>query len=199
MYMRLVTECDYREGRTQEEAFAAALSVADLAESPGIEGVCLACGVAPLGVPEAVASGSGRLCHGDESHDEGARRRRALMLPILSEPVARRLIGGMKAPSPATPFPPELPQQTFCAIRPRAGARWAEKHCFVVGAWPDRSALRSCGVVRRREQGADSEEQAIDHLQGAQVAVIERRRGELRILSGCAVGFSELGELPHGS
>src|SRR5262245_60541892 len=31
MYVGLVMECDYREGRTQEEAFAEALSVADLA------------------------------------------------------------------------------------------------------------------------------------------------------------------------
>jgi hypothetical protein len=37
MYLGLVMECDYREGRTQEEAFAEALSVADLAEVSGIE------------------------------------------------------------------------------------------------------------------------------------------------------------------
>jgi len=42
MYMGLVMECDYREGRTQEEAFGEALSVADLAESSGIDGVWLA-------------------------------------------------------------------------------------------------------------------------------------------------------------
>ena len=42
MYIGLVMECDYREGRTQEEAFAEALSVTDLAEGSGIDGVWLA-------------------------------------------------------------------------------------------------------------------------------------------------------------
>ena len=42
MYVGLVMECDYREGRTQEEAFAEALSVADLAEAAGLDGVWLA-------------------------------------------------------------------------------------------------------------------------------------------------------------
>src|SRR5262245_21053923 len=42
MYAGLVMECDFREGRTQEEAFAEALSVADLAESRGLDGVWLA-------------------------------------------------------------------------------------------------------------------------------------------------------------
>ncbi len=42
MYMGLVMECDYREGRTQEEAFAEALSLADLAEDSGLDGVWLA-------------------------------------------------------------------------------------------------------------------------------------------------------------
>jgi alkanesulfonate monooxygenase SsuD/methylene tetrahydromethanopterin reductase-like flavin-dependent oxidoreductase (luciferase family) len=42
MYVGLVMECDYREGRTQEEAFAEALSVADLAETSGLDGVWLA-------------------------------------------------------------------------------------------------------------------------------------------------------------
>jgi alkanesulfonate monooxygenase SsuD/methylene tetrahydromethanopterin reductase-like flavin-dependent oxidoreductase (luciferase family) len=42
MYVGLVMECDYREGRTQEEAFAEALSVADLAENSGLDGVWLA-------------------------------------------------------------------------------------------------------------------------------------------------------------
>src|SRR5262245_10184693 len=42
MYMGLVMECDYREGRTQEEAFAEALTVADIAEASGIDGVWLA-------------------------------------------------------------------------------------------------------------------------------------------------------------
>jgi len=42
MYVGLVMECDYREGRTQEEAFAEALSVADLAEASGLDGVWLA-------------------------------------------------------------------------------------------------------------------------------------------------------------
>src|SRR5215468_5561206 len=42
MYVGLVMECDFREGRTQEEAFAEALSVADLAEASGIDGVWLA-------------------------------------------------------------------------------------------------------------------------------------------------------------
>jgi alkanesulfonate monooxygenase SsuD/methylene tetrahydromethanopterin reductase-like flavin-dependent oxidoreductase (luciferase family) len=42
MYVGLVMECDYREGRTQEEAFSEAFSVADLAETSGIDGVWLA-------------------------------------------------------------------------------------------------------------------------------------------------------------
>src|SRR5499426_3671557 len=42
MYIGLVMECDYREGRSQEEAFAEALSIADLAERSGIDGVWLA-------------------------------------------------------------------------------------------------------------------------------------------------------------
>ncbi|PWU19954.1 MAG: hypothetical protein C5B48_13100 [Candidatus Rokuibacteriota bacterium] len=42
MYVGLVMECDYREGRTQEEAFAEALSVADFAEASGIDGVWIA-------------------------------------------------------------------------------------------------------------------------------------------------------------
>ena len=42
MHVGLVMECDYREGRTQEEAFAEALSVADLAEEYGLDGVWLA-------------------------------------------------------------------------------------------------------------------------------------------------------------
>jgi alkanesulfonate monooxygenase SsuD/methylene tetrahydromethanopterin reductase-like flavin-dependent oxidoreductase (luciferase family) len=42
MYIGLVMECDYRDGRTQEEAFAEALSIADLAEASGIDGVWLA-------------------------------------------------------------------------------------------------------------------------------------------------------------
>ena len=41
MHVGLVMECDYREGRTQEEAFAEALSVADLAEASGIDGVII--------------------------------------------------------------------------------------------------------------------------------------------------------------
>src|SRR5437660_11456288 len=42
MHVGLVMECDYREGRTQEEAFAEALSVADIAEESGLDGVWLA-------------------------------------------------------------------------------------------------------------------------------------------------------------
>src|SRR5213592_3535966 len=42
MHVGLVMECDYREGRTQEEAFAEALSIADLAEESGLDGVWLA-------------------------------------------------------------------------------------------------------------------------------------------------------------
>jgi hypothetical protein len=34
------------------------------------------------------ASESGRLCHGDGGHEWGARRRRALMLPILEKRMA---------------------------------------------------------------------------------------------------------------
>jgi hypothetical protein len=36
------------------------------------------------------ASESGRLCHGDGRHEGGTRRRRALMLPILSSSSERR-------------------------------------------------------------------------------------------------------------
>src|SRR5262245_15121153 len=42
MYIGMVMECDFRDGRTQEEAFAEALDVADLAEASGIDGVWLA-------------------------------------------------------------------------------------------------------------------------------------------------------------
>jgi alkanesulfonate monooxygenase SsuD/methylene tetrahydromethanopterin reductase-like flavin-dependent oxidoreductase (luciferase family) len=42
MHVGLVMECDYRDGRTQEEAFAEALSVCDLAEASGLDGVWLA-------------------------------------------------------------------------------------------------------------------------------------------------------------
>jgi alkanesulfonate monooxygenase SsuD/methylene tetrahydromethanopterin reductase-like flavin-dependent oxidoreductase (luciferase family) len=42
MHVGLVMECDYREGRTQEEAFAEALSIAELAETHGLDGVWLA-------------------------------------------------------------------------------------------------------------------------------------------------------------
>jgi alkanesulfonate monooxygenase SsuD/methylene tetrahydromethanopterin reductase-like flavin-dependent oxidoreductase (luciferase family) len=42
MHVGLVMECDYREGRTQEEAFAEAFSIADLAENYGLDGVWLA-------------------------------------------------------------------------------------------------------------------------------------------------------------
>ena len=42
MHVGLVMECDYREGRTQEEAFAEAFSIADLAEEGGLDGVWLA-------------------------------------------------------------------------------------------------------------------------------------------------------------
>src|SRR5262245_39536259 len=42
MHVGMVMQCDHREGRTQEEAFAESLSIADLAERSGIEGVWLA-------------------------------------------------------------------------------------------------------------------------------------------------------------
>src|SRR5437667_12907899 len=42
MYAGLVMECDYREGRTQEEAFAEAFSIAEIAEDYGLDGVWLA-------------------------------------------------------------------------------------------------------------------------------------------------------------
>jgi alkanesulfonate monooxygenase SsuD/methylene tetrahydromethanopterin reductase-like flavin-dependent oxidoreductase (luciferase family) len=41
MHVGLVMECDYREGRTQEEAFAEAMSIAEIAET-GLDGVWLA-------------------------------------------------------------------------------------------------------------------------------------------------------------
>lgn len=42
MYSGLVMECDYREGRTQEEAFSEAFSIAKIAEDCGLDGVWLA-------------------------------------------------------------------------------------------------------------------------------------------------------------
>ena len=42
MHVGLVMECDYREGRTQEEAFAEAMSIAEIAETQGLDGVWLA-------------------------------------------------------------------------------------------------------------------------------------------------------------
>ena len=42
MHLGLVMECDYREGRTQAEAFAEAFTVAKLADESGIDGVWLA-------------------------------------------------------------------------------------------------------------------------------------------------------------
>src|SRR6266702_1234120 len=42
MHVGLVMECDYREGRTQEEAFAEALSISEIAEESGLDGVWLA-------------------------------------------------------------------------------------------------------------------------------------------------------------
>ena len=42
MHVGLIMECDYREGRTQEEAFAEAMSIAEIAETQGLDGVWLA-------------------------------------------------------------------------------------------------------------------------------------------------------------
>ena len=42
MHVGLVMECDYREGRTQDEAFDEAFTVAKLADETGIDGVWLA-------------------------------------------------------------------------------------------------------------------------------------------------------------
>src|SRR5213594_4665479 len=42
MHVGLVMECDYREGRTQEEAVAEAMSIAEIAETHGLDGVWLA-------------------------------------------------------------------------------------------------------------------------------------------------------------
>src|SRR5215510_9688622 len=42
MHIGLVMECDYREGRTQEEAFAEAMDIAEIAETEGLDGVWLA-------------------------------------------------------------------------------------------------------------------------------------------------------------
>jgi hypothetical protein len=48
------------------------------------------CGIGSCGVP-------GKLCHGDGDHEWGARRRRALMLPILlaSQRAGRQAGGGV--------------------------------------------------------------------------------------------------------
>jgi len=42
MHVGLVMECDYREGRTQEEAFGEAMDIAGIAETEGLDGVWLA-------------------------------------------------------------------------------------------------------------------------------------------------------------
>jgi alkanesulfonate monooxygenase SsuD/methylene tetrahydromethanopterin reductase-like flavin-dependent oxidoreductase (luciferase family) len=42
MHVGLVMECDYREGRTQEEAFAEAMDIVEIAETEGLDGVWLA-------------------------------------------------------------------------------------------------------------------------------------------------------------
>jgi alkanesulfonate monooxygenase SsuD/methylene tetrahydromethanopterin reductase-like flavin-dependent oxidoreductase (luciferase family) len=42
MHVGLVMECDYRQGRTQEEAFQEAFTIADMAEDCGIDGVWFA-------------------------------------------------------------------------------------------------------------------------------------------------------------
>src|SRR5438093_8826549 len=42
MHVGLVMECDQREGRTQEEAFAEAMSITEIAETQGLDGVWLA-------------------------------------------------------------------------------------------------------------------------------------------------------------
>jgi alkanesulfonate monooxygenase SsuD/methylene tetrahydromethanopterin reductase-like flavin-dependent oxidoreductase (luciferase family) len=42
MHVGLVMECDYREGRTQEEAFSEAMGIAEIAETQGLDGVWLA-------------------------------------------------------------------------------------------------------------------------------------------------------------
>jgi alkanesulfonate monooxygenase SsuD/methylene tetrahydromethanopterin reductase-like flavin-dependent oxidoreductase (luciferase family) len=42
MHVGLVMECDYREGRTQEEAFGEAMAIAEIAETQGLDGVWLA-------------------------------------------------------------------------------------------------------------------------------------------------------------
>lgn len=42
MHIALVMECDYRQGRTQEEAFEEAFAIADAAERYGLDGVWLA-------------------------------------------------------------------------------------------------------------------------------------------------------------
>jgi alkanesulfonate monooxygenase SsuD/methylene tetrahydromethanopterin reductase-like flavin-dependent oxidoreductase (luciferase family) len=42
MHVGLVMECDYREGRTQEEAFSEAMAIAEIAETQGLDGVWLA-------------------------------------------------------------------------------------------------------------------------------------------------------------
>ena len=42
MHVGLVMECDYRPGRTQEEAFEEAFSIAEMADELGLDGVWLA-------------------------------------------------------------------------------------------------------------------------------------------------------------
>lgn len=39
MYIALVMECDYRQGRTQEEAFEETFTIADAAEKYALDGV----------------------------------------------------------------------------------------------------------------------------------------------------------------
>ena len=42
MHVGLVMECDYRPGRTEEEAFEEAFSIAEMADDLGLDGVWLA-------------------------------------------------------------------------------------------------------------------------------------------------------------
>ena len=42
MHVGLVMECDYRQGRTQEQAFSEAFEIAECAEEHGVDGVWLA-------------------------------------------------------------------------------------------------------------------------------------------------------------
>ena len=109
MHIGLMMECDYREGWTQQEAFAEALATSDVAEALGFDGIWLterhfsppwgstpvsSIGSAPMLIATAIATRTRRL------------RRQARLLRCMplhevcdqDRPVGRVLKGGEVGP-----------------------------------------------------------------------------------------------------